>query len=344
MTLKSLAEIIGVHPSTVGRVMDPQTRHMVGEEVRQRVLKEAARHGYRPNKLAAAMRTGSSKLVGVMLPDITNPVFPPIVLGIEDELRKHGYVVLMSNAGDDKEEQRYLVDQLLARQVDALILATATRDDPVITHCLEAGVAVVTVNRNEDAGRVPSVATDEALAMRLTVDHLVALGHRRLVHLVGPQHVSTGHLRKAGFEAALAAHGLAQESGVVECLAYTREAGKAACDLALERFPQLSAIVAGNDLVAIGCYDSLRERGLRCPEDVSVVGHNDMPFTDAVHPPLTTIRIGLREMGVQAAQLILRRLQQDAASVLEVRLRPELVVRASTGRCESGADARVTPP
>lgn len=340
MTLKGLAAILGVHPSTVGRVMDPQTRHMVGEEVRQRVLKEAARHGYRPNKLAAAMRTGSSKLVGVMLPDITNPVFPPIVLGIEDELRKHGYVVLMSNAGDDQAQQRFLVDQLLARQVDALILATATREDPVITHCLDAGVAIVTVNRNEDGGRVPSVANDEALGMLLSVQHLVALGHRRLVHLVGPQHVSTGHLRKLGFEAALAAHGLAGESGVVDCLAYTREAGKAACDLALERYPGLTAIVAGNDLVAIGCYDSLRAHGLRCPEDVSVIGHNDMPFTDAVHPPLTTIRIGLHEMGVQAAQLILRRLQQDAMGVVEVRLRPELVVRGSTGRCAGQAAAR----
>ncbi|WP_020653879.1 LacI family DNA-binding transcriptional regulator [Massilia niastensis] len=333
MTLKGLAGILGVHPSTVGRVMDPQTRHMVGEEVRQRVLKEAARHGYRPNKLAAAMRTGRSKLVGVMLPDITNPVFPPMVLGIEDELRKHGYVVLMSNAGDDKSQQRYVVDQLLARQVDALILATATREDPVITHCLEAGVAVVTVNRNEDDGRVSSVANDEALGMRLSVEHLVALGHRRLVHLVGPQQVSTGHLRKVGFEEALAAHGLAGESGVVDCLAYTREAGKLACDQALERYPGLTAIVAGNDLVAIGCYDSLRARGLRCPEDVSVIGHNDMPFIDAVHPPLTTIRIGLHEMGIQAAQLILRRLQQDAPGVMEVRLRPELVIRGSTGPC-----------
>jgi LacI family transcriptional regulator len=333
MTLKGLAEILGVHPSTVGRVMDPQTRHMVGEEVRLRVLKEAARYGYQPNKLAAAMRTGRSKLVGVMLPDITNPVFPPIVLGIEDELRKHGYVVLMANAGDDKAQQRYVVDQLLGRQVDALILATATREDPVITHCLEAGVAAVTVNRNEDAGRVSSVVNDEAQGMRLAVEHLAALGHRRIVHLVGPQNVSTGHLRKTGFEEALAADGLGDAAGVVDCLAYTREAGKAACDQALERYPGLTAIVAGNDLVAIGCYDSLRAHGLRCPEDVSVIGHNDMPFVDAVHPPLTTIRIRLHEMGVQAAQLILRRLEEGAAGVVEVRLKPEIVIRGSTGVC-----------
>eukprot|EP01032_Pedospumella_encystans_P019776 gene19776-22482_t len=178
MTLKGLAEILGVHTSTVGRVMDPETRHMVGEEVAQRVLKEAARHGYRPNKMAAALRTRRSNIVGVMLPDITNPVFPPIVLGIEDELRKHGYVALVTNAGEDPEQQRFVVDQLLARQVDALILATATRDDPVIGHCLEAGVALVTVNRSEDRGRVSSVVNDEYAGMRLAE---VLQGSARLV-------------------------------------------------------------------------------------------------------------------------------------------------------------------
>jgi LacI family transcriptional regulator len=333
MTLKGLAQILGVHPSTVGRVMDPNTRHMVGDEVAQRVLKEAARHGYRPNALAAAMRTGRSKLVGVMLPDITNPVFPPIVLGIEDELRKHGYVVLMSNAGEDKEQQRFVVDQLLARQVDALILATATREDPVIAHCLEAGVAVATVNRSEDSGRVSSVVNDEAFGMRLSVDHLLALGHRRMVHLLGPQHLSTGHLRREGFLQALAAHGLADQPCTVECPAYTREAGRIACDQALARYPDATAILAGNDLLALGCYDSLRARGLRCPEDVSVIGHNDMPFVDAVNPALTTVRIAHHEMGVQAAQLILRSLDDGRAGVVEVRLRPELVVRASTAPC-----------
>jgi LacI family transcriptional regulator len=143
-------------------------------------------------------------------------------------------------------------------------------------------VAVVAVNRNEDSGRVSSVVNDEALGMRLSVDHLVALGHRRMVHLLGPQHLSTGHLRREGFLQALAAHGL-DAPCTVECPAYTREAGRLACDQALDLYPDASAILAGNDLLALGCYDSLRARGLRCPEDVSVIGHNDMPFVDAVY-------------------------------------------------------------
>jgi LacI family transcriptional regulator len=281
--------------------------------------------------MAAALRTRRSNIVGVMLPDITNPVFPPIVLGIEDELRKHGYVALVTNAGEDAEQQRFVVDQLLARQVDALILATATRDDPVIAHCLEAGVALVTVNRSEDRGRVSSVVNDEYAGMRQAVEHLLALGHKHMVHLVGPQQLSTGHLRKEGYELALAAHGVPRESmWMVDCCAYTRDAGRTGCLEALARYPQATAILAGNDLLALGCYDGLRELGLRCPEDVSVVGHNDMPFVDMVNPPLTTIRIGHHAMGVQAAQLILRRLRGEGDGEMEIRLKPELVVRGST--------------
>jgi LacI family transcriptional regulator len=331
MTLKGLAQILGVHPSTVGRVMDPDTRHMVGEAVAQRVLKEAAKHGYRPNKIAAALRTRRSNIVGVILPDITNPVFPPIVLGIEDELRKHGYVALVTNAGEDPAQQRFVVDQLLARQCDALILATATRDDPVISHCLEAGISVVTVNRGEDAGRVSSVVNDEMAGMRMGVEHLFAQGHRRIVHLVGPQNLSTGHLRREGFVQAMEAQGVKRdELWMVECSSYSRDAGKAACDEALARYPKATAILAGNDLLALGCYDSLRAAGKRCPEDVSVLGHNDMPFVDMVNPPLTTIRISHHAMGVQAAQLILQRLNQSAGADMEIRMKPELIVRAST--------------
>jgi LacI family transcriptional regulator len=338
MTLKRLAAVLGVHSSTVGRVMDPQTRHMVSEEVAERVLKVAASHGFRPNKIAAALRTRRSNIVGVMLPDITNPVFPPILLGIEDALRKQGYVAIVTNAGEDRVQQRFVVDQLLARQVDALILATVTRNDEILDYCLASGVTTVTVNRGEDMNRVSSVVNDEVEGMRLAVDHLVALGHHRIVHFVGPQNLSTGYLRKEGFVAAMAAHGVPpEELCFVECRAYSRDAGRLACDEALARFPDATAILAANDLLALGCYDSLRAHDLHCPRDISVVGHNDMPFADLVDPPLTTIRIRHHEMGVQAAQLILRRLQNDAVGDMEIRLKPELVLRGSSAALNVGA-------
>lgn len=338
MTLKRLAATLGVHSSTVGRVMDPQTRHMVSAEVAERILKEAAKHGYRPNSIAQALRTRRSNIVGVILPDITNPVFPPIVLGIEDALRQQGYVAIVANAGEDRDQQRFVVDQLLARRVDALILAIATREDAIVDYCLASGVPTVTVNRGEDVARVSSVVNDEFDGMRLAVEHLHRLGHRRIVHLAGPQKLSTGHLRRLGFVAAMAGKG---EASVVDCAEYSREAGRLGCEEVLARYPGATAILCANDLLALGCYDSLAGHGLRCPSDMSVIGHNDMPFADLVDPPLSTIRIRHHEMGTQAAQLILRQLQQGADSHMEIRLKPELIVRESSAAPPGDTDLRM---
>ena len=201
-TLKDLARRLGVHFSTVSRAINPQTRHMISADVAGRVLEAAAEHGYRPNRMASSLRTRRSHTIGVVLPDICNPVYPPILLGIEKVLLQNGYVALVANAGSDRAQQRFVVDQMLARQVEGLILATVTRRDPVLAHCLEDGIAVITVNRSADKGEVPGVVSDDRLGMRLTVEHLAGLGHRHIAHIAGPQTLSTGHLRKQGFVAA----------------------------------------------------------------------------------------------------------------------------------------------
>lgn len=326
LTLKDLAHRLGVHSSTVSRVMNPGTRHLISEEVVQRVLKAAAELDFRPNRMASSLRTRRSHAIGVVLPDITNPVFPPILLGIEKVLSDAGYVALVANAGPDRAQ--HVVDQMLAHQVDGLILATVTRNDPTLAHCLEHGIAVVTVLRSEEHGKVPGVVCDDHLGMRLTVDHLVGLGHRHIAHIAGPLSISTGRLRKQGFVAAMKLHGL--QACMVQADAHTRESGREACTEILRKFPAVTAIAAGNDLIALGCYDALKAAGRRCPEDVSVVGHNDMPLTDMLAPPLTTIRIPHHEMGAQTARLLLEYIRGEQNDPVRVVLKPELVVRGST--------------
>jgi LacI family transcriptional regulator len=338
-TLKDLAQKLGVHFSTVSRVINPETRHMISADVARRVLEAAAEHGYRPNRMASSLRTRRSHTLGVVLPDISNPVYPPIVLGIEKVLAANGYVALIANAGADRAQQRFVVDQMLARQVEGLILATVTRRDPVLAHCVEDGIAVITVNRSADKGAVPGVVSDDRRGMRLTVDHLAGLGHRQIVHIAGPQTLSTGYLRKQGFVAAMKAHGMAAH--VVAAEAFTREAGRAACAAILDQFPKTSAIAAGNDLIALGCYDALRAAGRRCPEDVSIAGYDDMPLADMLAPPLTTIRIALNEMGVQAAQLILDHIHGALSGPGRIVLPPELVVRGSTAAPRTSAAKRI---
>lgn len=330
VTLKRLADAIGVHPSTVSRALNEKTRHLVASDVAERIIAAAASMGYRPNRVAASLRTGQSRLIGVILPDIANPVFSPILGGITEVLSDEGYSPVVADAGNDSSVQTSFVDNLTNHRVDGLILATVTRQDNVVSHCLARGVPVVLVNRFEQRGRVSAVVSDDAQGMCLAVDHMVGLGHRVIGHVGGPRHLSTGDLRQRGYTDAMRRHGLAPH--IEEAAAYVREAGVAPALSLLERVPGLTAIIAANDLLALGVYDALQSLGLSCPRDVSVMGHNDMPMVDLVSPALTTVRIGHRDMGRKAARLLLDEIATGADTRTRIVLTPELVVRGSTGR------------
>ncbi|NPT59754.1 LacI family DNA-binding transcriptional regulator [Paraburkholderia elongata] len=330
-TLRELAESVGVHMSTVSRVLNPETRHLISEAVVEQVLRTARQLNVSPNRNAATLHTGRSRIIGVVQPDIANQVFPPILRGIEDELAKKGFVPLIANAEGGKERQLFVIDQMVERQVDGLILATSGRNDPILEHCLEMGIPVVVVNRSEYSGRASCVISDNQLAMLQAVTHLSELGHTCIAHVAGPSDLSTGYERHRSFLEAIRENGLTiAECPVFESKAFSRDEGRAACDMLLEPHPGITSIVAANDLLALGCYDAIRARGLRCPQDISIVGHNDIPLMDSVAPPMTTVRIPLYEMGVRAAILMLENLDGSTTAYVNVVLRPELVVREST--------------
>lgn len=333
VTLKDVAAAAGVHVSTVSRTLNPQTRRLVADEVAARIEQTAVDLGYRPDLVAASLRTGRSRLIGVLVPDIADPVFSPILSGIAEALAMEGYSAVIADVGGNQARQMELIDGLMGRRVDGLVLATVSRSDPVVEYCVERDVPVVLAYRTETHPRVSAVVSDDAEGMGLAVQHLIDLGHRRIGHVAGPQHVSTGHLRRRGFEAAARAHGLRSEEIAVEtAAAYSRAGGAKTASHLLEKHPVLTAIVAANDLLALGVYDALKARGLSCPNDISVVGHNDMPLVDMVSPPLTTVRIGHREMGEEAARLLLEEIAGTAGAKRTVTLKPQLIVRASTRR------------
>ena len=328
VTIRDVARAAGVHVSTVSRALNPARRGLISEEVLKSVEAAATRLGYRPNRAAAALRTGRTHTIGVLVPDITNPVFPPILQGIEASAAARGYFVFVANVGDPQLAQPILA-RMQAQQIDGLVMAIAMRDDPLIDFIRANGMHAVMVNRADESGRLPAVVSDDRLAMKLAVDHLVALGHRRIAHLAGPQNVPTGVGRRQGVEQAMQDHGLAAPQ-VVACEAYTRESGAQAMRSLLASGPPPEAVVCCNDLVALGAYDVLRVAGLRVPEDISVTGHNDMPLVDMVDPPLTTIRLPHRELGWRAAEMLFDEIDGRSMSASTVVLRPELVVRAST--------------
>jgi LacI family transcriptional regulator len=330
-TIKDVAEKCGVHPSTVSRALSGAMSHLVAPDVAKRIRAAAAALGYQVNVTAAGLRTGRSGLIGVLAPDIADPGFPPVLSGVTETLGAQGYATIVVDVGPDGARQQELVDKLIARGVDGLVLATVTLDDPVVGHCLAASIPVVLVNRTDRGRKLSAVVTDDEAGTRLAVEHLVGLGHRRIGHIAGPQQVSTGALRRAGFKAAATEAGLPAPGVMIETARiYTRDEGRLAALRLLDRTTAPTAIVAANDLLALGIYDALLMRGLRCPADVSVVGHNDMPYVDMLSPPLTTVRIAQRSIGNQAARLLLGQIADPAARHERIMLEPGLIVRRST--------------
>jgi LacI family transcriptional regulator len=331
VTIDDVARLAEVHKATVSRALNARTRDQVNAETLKRVKRAARQLGYVPNAMARGLRTSKSMTIGVMIPDLMNPIFPPIIRGIEHVLQPHGYTVLVANTDSHDDVELSAFESLLQRRVDGFILATGRLDDqPIVEEAAAADVPVVLVNRDSGVGRYPLVSGNNASGIDSAVAHLVELGHRHIVHVAGPLNFSTTRTRAEAFEAA------ARRAGVQHSLIYaeslTIEAGWAAGD-ALLASPgeRATALVAGNDLVALGLIRRLRANGLRCPEDVSVVGFNDMPFAEDFWPPLTTVHMPLREIGAEAARLLLHGIDAGEQEAAMLTLPVSLVVRGSTG-------------
>ena len=283
-TLKDIAKKIGVHPATVSRALNPKTAHLVNPATVAKVRKAAASLQYVPNPMASGLRTSRSHTIGVVIPDLTNPLFPGMVRGIQDTLARAGYTPLLVNTDNDPKIEAHMIASLSARRVDGFILATARRKHPELAD-LGSKYPVVLINRVSESIQLPSVAADEQHGIRLAVEHLFGLGHRSIGHVAGPNWSSTGHERLQAFNRSIRDHGLTTTKKNLAVSAWSIEAAIHSTTLLLKSDPSITAIVAGNDQLALGAILAIKAMGLKCPRDISVVGYNDMPFMDLTDPP-----------------------------------------------------------
>lgn len=332
--LRDVAEHAGVHPATVSRALNPETQQMVNAKTLERVLASARTLNYRTNTIARSLRTQRTSTIGVLIPDITNPVFPRIVRGVEDTLDAAHYTSLIAYTDGRADVVSDRIDRLRQRGVDGLIVATARWRDPELDALIAEGIHVIQINRRTGNDAIPSVTVDSSRGMTEAIDHLVALRHENIGYIGAPQRLSTGRERIGNFRRAMRRAGRHVDADLVRfSQGVALEEGRRLCLELLDEHPEVTAIVAGNDLMALGCYDALSELGRKCPKDVSVIGFNDMPFADRFDPPLTTVHFDQYEMGAAAAAMLLRRLRGggDDAPVSHVELETRLVVRRSTG-------------
>jgi len=332
-TLRDVAALAGVHAATASRALNPKTRRLVNAETARRIVRAAESLGYQPNPIARSLKTAKSSTIGLVIPDLTNPLFPPIVRGIEDVLGPAGYNAWIVNTDNDPDRERTQIESLRSRQVQGLIIATARLDHPLLEKLHEQGMSMVLVNRRLENVSIPSVTPDDSSGIAMAVKHLFDLGHRRIAHLAGPQTTSTGVIRSRAFRHTILDSGLdADPSLVVDCDYWNEAEGARGLRTLLDRGSQFTAIVAGTDLIALGCYDVFTERGISCPDDVSVVGFNDMPFLDKLRPPLTTVRVPHYAIGAEAARMLVETIDEPNRHPRSLLLPLSLVVRQSTAR------------
>lgn len=321
-----VARQAGVHPSTVSLALRPETRHMISTDQTQRIRQVAQDLGYSPDTIAVSMRTGRSRLIGMMLHDMSDPVYPTIAKGVESAVRDHGYMLMTGNTGYDQTAEADLLNAFSSRRVDGIILATTRLDDPVVDRCVASGMPTVTVFRRPRKNTIPAVLNDCKVGMVQLVDTVQDYGHQRLAFLSAPIDISSGKDRHDGVMQSLRPGTTCHVEFLAEL---TAEAGYLGARKLLAQGRPADVILCVNDLVAIGAYRALKEAGLRCPEDVSVTGYNGMPFCDILDPPLTTVNIQLFEMGMLAGRALIDLIEAHKVPATATCLRPKLVLRKS---------------
>ncbi|AXS83124.1 LacI family DNA-binding transcriptional regulator [Marinobacter sp. Arc7-DN-1] len=332
VTLRDLAEHLNINTSTVSRALSEKSNGMISPEVVKRVRKAAEEMGYKQNAAAYALKVGSTKTIGMIIPDLMNPVFPPIIRGIQSVLDQYGYTAFLAYSQNNEGVARTEVERLISRGVDGIIYAAAFRKDSVVDLCKKQGVPLVLVNRVVDQGDVDTVKVDDTLGIRMAVDHLLDLGHQKIGFIAGPKDISVSHIRLRAFTQTMSDRDLAVDPHrIVEAHALSETAGEEAMSLFLQKNPDATAVIASNDLIALGCITAMTQFGYTCPKRMSIVGFNNMPYLDWFATPLTTVSIPHFQMGERSADLLLKRIKSGNADFHEeVLLKPRLVVRKST--------------
>ena len=301
----------------------------VRPETRRRILAAAARLEYRPSVIARGLRLQRTNTLGMLLPDITNPFFPPIIRGAEEAARERGYELVLCNTDDVPERETASLRVLRERQADGLLIATSRMADTTVATLRRERFPFVLVNRGSRVSADLSVEVDNERAAEAVIKHLASLGHRRIAHIAGPLSTTTGAERAAGYREAMKARGLPMEAALLaEAEAYAEVAGYAAARRLLRASP--TAIFAANDLLVLGALRAAREAGLRVPAEISLVGINDIPLIGLIDPPVTSIRVPQREMGAIAAGMLIAVLENEPIARHHVLLDTTLVVRGST--------------
>jgi LacI family transcriptional regulator len=326
ITMADVAREAGVSLMTVSRALNDKDG--ISEGTRIRIQEVVARLGYRPSGIARGLVTKRTGTLGLVVPDNSNPYFSEVGRGVEHEAFARGYNVFLCNTEEDLEREAIVLESLTEKQVDGLILCSPRLHDVELSKALRYFPACVLINRVIENHDSSAIRTDDVNGARTAVHHLIQSGHRAIGMLAGPERSFTGRYRQNGYLSALREAGITCEAGWVQyCLPMVDASQNAAVDL-LGRFPNLTALFCFNDLVAVGAMKACAQLGLRVPEDVAIIGYDDIPMASLVTPALTTVHIPRYEIGRLAGEMLLAKIEGKPVKD-QIVLPVELALRAS---------------
>lgn len=327
VTMADVAREAGVSSMTVSRVIN--NKGDVSAETRQRVHAVIERLGYRPSGIARGLATRRTGTLGLVVPDVANPFFSDVARGVEHVAYAEGYNVFLCNTEEDPERELAVLRSLEEKRVDGLVLCSSRLDEEELRAVVSRHPTVVLVNRRLEGRSVRSVLVDDEAGGRLATQLLLEAGHQTVGFLAGPRISHSGRQRTKGYQVTLAEAGLAHNGAWVRHCVPMVEGGQQVARALLKAHPQMTALLCYNDLVAVGALQACAELGRRVPDDVAVVGYDDIPLAALVTPALTTCRVPRYDLGTRTVWLLLDQIHGCSDGCEEVLMRPELVVRDS---------------
>ncbi len=339
MNIKEVALEAGVSSATVSHVIN-NTKFVTGA-TRQKVLRAIKRFNYYPNAHARALASGRSNIIGLLVSDISNPFFPELVKSVEAAAFEHGYNVILVNTNYDARRAADYVRRLIELKVAGVALMTSELDPELINELERRQVRVVFHNLGTAGEHMSNILVDYATGIEEAVRHLVSLGHRKIAHIAGPNRFRSAVIRRKAFLDSMKRHFPRAREPAIYDGDFKFEGGQRAASeiLAAEDLP--TALVVANDMMALGAMQQLRAAGLNIPQDISIVGFDDIAFAALSDPPLTTVCSPRVEIGRKAIEALMAIIRHPSQKGLETRVTTYLVTRGSTGparRAKRSAD------
>jgi LacI family transcriptional regulator len=327
ITLKMVAERAGVSVNTASRAIN--NKPDINEETKKRILQIAQELGYVRNDTAVALRTKRTGTLGVVIADNRNPFYAEVLNGIEEAAREKNYHIILTNTQRDYKKEEEAINLLLAKRVDGLLITPVQDRDDDIKNLIDANIPFVIVGRDFENIEVDAVYNDEVKGGFLATEYLIKKGHKRIALINGFLHKSPAKGRLEGYKKALKKYGIPFDDALVTVGDIDVKDGYERTKQLLEKGLNFTAIFAYNDMMAFGAMQAIKEKGLRIPEDIGLVGYDDIPFASLISPPLTTIRLKKQDLGVESVKLLLSRINGNRKKTKKVMLGVELQIRES---------------